>query len=483
MDKSYDVVVIGAGPAGYVCAIRCAQLGMKTACVDAWVNRDGKPAFGGTCLNAGCIPSKAMLESSEVFYRAQHEFARHGVMAKSIELDLAQMQKRRAEIVSGSTLGIITLFKGYGVDGYAGKASITAPGKVKVAPTDGKEELNLSAARIIIASGSEPVELPIAKFDGERIVDSWSALEFSEVPKKLGVIGAGVIGVELGSVWARLGSEVVILEAMDQFLAMADQQIAKEALRQFKKQGLDIRLGAKVQSAKATKTKVKVDYSIGDKAESLEFDKLIVAVGRRPYTRDIAPAALGIKLNERGFVVVDDHYQTNVPGIYAIGDVIGGLMLAHKGSEEGVAVAEMIAGQKSHVNYNAVPSVIYTTPEVAWVGKTEEQLKQEGVAYRSGAFPFGANGRAKALEQGIGQVKILADAKTDRILGVHMVGPYVSELIAEMVLAIEYGASSEDIARTVHAHPSLSEVVHEAALAVDARAIHFVSKRKQAGAG
>jgi dihydrolipoamide dehydrogenase len=479
MDKTYDVVVIGGGPAGYVAAIRCAQLGMKTACIDAWLNRDGKPAFGGTCLNAGCIPSKAMLESSEVYHRARHEFARHGVLLKDVALDLAQMQKRRAEIVSGSTSGIVTLFKGYGVDGYYGRGTITAPGTVRLLPSDGKgAEQVLKAGKIIIASGSEPVELPMAKFDGERIVDSWGALEFDEVPKRLGVIGAGVIGVELGSVWSRLGAEVVILEAMDQFLWMADQQIAREGLRQFKKQGLDIRLGCKLQSAKAGKSKVKVEYSAGDKTETLEFDKLIVAVGRRPYTRDLFAPELGIQLNERGFIAVDAHYQTSVPGIYAIGDVIGGLMLAHKGSEEGVALAEQLAGQKAHVNYNAVPSVIYTSPEIAWVGKTEEELKKGGVEYRVGTFPFGANGRAKALEQALGLVKIIADAKTDRILGVHMIGPYVSELIAEMVLAMEYDASSEDIARTVHAHPSLAEVVHEAALAVDGRPIHFVARRR-----
>jgi dihydrolipoamide dehydrogenase len=479
MDKSYDVVVIGGGPAGYVAAIRCAQLGMKTACVDGWVNRDNKPAFGGTCLNAGCIPSKAMLESSEIYHRAKHEFARHGVTLKGVELDIAQMQKRRAEIVSGSTSGIVTLFKGYGVDGHYGKASITAPGKVKVISSDGKAaETLLTAGKTIIASGSEPVGLPSAPFDGERIVDSWSALEFSEVPKKLGIIGAGVIGVELGSVWARLGAEVVILEAMDQFLWMADQQIAKEGLRQFKKQGLDIRLGCKLQSAKVGKTKVKIEYSSGDKAESLEFDKLIVAVGRRPFTQDIFAPELGLKCDERGFITVDRHYQTSVPGIYAIGDVIGGQMLAHKGSEEGVVLAEMLAGQKSHVNYDAVPSVIYTSPEIAWVGQTEEQVKAAGIAYRTGSFPFGANGRAKALEQAAGLVKFIADANSDRILGVHMIGPYVSELIAEMVLAMEYGASSEDIARTMHAHPSLSEVVHEAALAVDGRPIHFVARRK-----
>lgn len=479
MDKSYDVVVIGGGPAGYVSAIRCAQLGLKTACVDSWINRDGKPAFGGTCLNAGCIPSKAMLESSEVYHRAKHEFARHGVMLKGVDLDLAQMQKRRAEIVSGSTSGIVTLFKGYGVDGYYGKASIPAPGQVRIVPSGANTgDTLIAAGKIIIASGSDPIELPGAPFDGERIVDSWGALEFGEVPKKLGIIGAGVIGVELGSVWARLGAEVVILEAMEQFLWMADQQIAKEGLRQFKKQGLDIRLGCKLQSAKAGKSKVKVEYGSGGKTESLEFDKLIVAVGRRPFTQGLFTSELGLNCDERGFITVDRHYQTSVPGIYAIGDVIGGQMLAHKGSEEGVALAEMLAGQKSHVNYDAVPSVIYTSPEIAWVGQTEEQVKEAGLAYRTGSFPFGANGRAKALEQAVGLVKFIADANTDRILGVHMIGPYVSELIAEIVLAMEYGASSEDIARTMHAHPSLSEVVHEAALAVDGRPIHFVARRK-----
>jgi len=478
MEKTYDIAIIGGGPAGYVAAIRCAQLGMKTTCVDAWVSNDGKGAFGGTCLNAGCIPSKAMLESSEVFYRAQHEFSRHGVNLKGVELDLAQMQKRRAEIVNGSTNGIVTLFKGYGVDGYYGMASIPAPGQITITPSDGKTAMQLRANKIVIASGSTPIELKGAAFDGKHIVDSWRALEFTEVPKKLGVIGAGVIGLELGSVWARLGSEVVILEAMEQFLAIADQQVAKEAARQYKKQGLDIRLGCKLQSAKTARNKVRVEYTTAGKNESLEFDTLIVAVGRRPYTDGLFAPELGIKLDERGFISVDRHYQTSVPGIYAIGDVIGGQMLAHKASEEGVALAEILAGQKSHVNYNAVPSVIYTTPEIAWVGQTEEQVKAAGIAYRTGTFPFAANGRAKALEQPAGMVKFIADEKSDRILGVHMIGPYVSELIAEMVLAIEFEASSEDIARTMHAHPSLSEVVHEAALAVDGRPIHFVARRK-----
>lgn len=480
MSKTYDVVVIGGGPAGYVAAIRCAQLGLNTACIDKWINRDGETAFGGTCLNAGCIPSKALLESSELFHRAQHEFADHGIGLNKPKLDLKAMQARKTKISRQLTGGIGQLFKANGVTGLPGSGCITGKGQVSYTPQGKDKSETLNCDKIIVASGSEPVELPMAQFDGKHILDSWDALELESVPKRLGVIGAGVIGVELGSVWSRLGSEVVMLEAQDEFLAgIADAQIAKEALRQFKKQGLDIRLGARVLGAEVKSGKVDVRFSIKDEEQTQTFDKLIVAVGRRPHTEGLFTKDAALELDDKGFVAVDSEYRTSQPDIYAVGDVIGGLMLAHKGSEEGVAVAEIIAGHKAQVNYATVPSVIYTAPEVAWVGRTEEQLKAAGIQYHSGSFPFSVNGRAKALEMAVGQVKMLACAETDRILGVHMVGPYVSELIAEMVLAMEFGASSEDLALTMHAHPTLSESVHEAALAVDGRAIHAMNKKRK----
>lgn len=479
MSKTYDLIVIGAGPAGYVAALRAAQLGLSVACIDKWVNHDGKAAFGGTCLNAGCIPSKALLESTELFHRAQHEFATHGIGVGKPKLDLTAMMARKTNITQQLTGGISQLFKANGVDGLAGTGQIVAPGEVAFTPLDKKKAESLKAKSILIASGSEPVELSMAKFDGKYIVDSWGALEFDKVPKRVGVIGAGVIGVELGSVWSRLGSDVVLLEAQDSFLAgIADAQIAKEALRQFRKQGLDIRLGARVLGAEVKGAGVDVRFSVGNEEATERFDRLIVAVGRRPYTQGLCATDLGLELDEKGFVAVDDAYRTSLPDIYAAGDVIGGLMLAHKGMEEGVAVAEIIAGHKAQLNYDAIPSVIYTAPEVAWVGKTEESLKASGTPYKVGSVPFAANGRAKALEMPVGQVKMLACAETDRILGVHMVGPYVSELVAEMVLAMEYGATSEDIALTMHAHPTLSETVHEAALSVDGRAIHAINKKR-----
>ena len=478
MSKAYDLVVIGAGPAGYVAAIRAAQLGKRVACVDNWVNHDGKPALGGTCLNAGCIPSKALLESSELYHRAHHEFAAHGINVEKVAIDVEQMLKRKTDITRSLTGGIEMLFKGNKIEWLKGRGTVLGTGKVRVTPLDDGDTYEVEADDIIIASGSEPVELGIAPFDGERVVDSWGALEFEEVPKRLGVIGAGVIGVELGSVWSRLGAETILLEAQDEFLALADGQVAKEAAKQFKKQGLDIRLGARVLGAKVGKKGVEVEYSQGDDKHTETFDKLIVCVGRRPNTDGLFSKESGLELDDKGFVNVDERFRTNLPRVYAVGDVIGGPMLAHKGSEEGVAVAEIIAGQTVEVDYLTVPSVIYTAPEIAWVGKTEEQVKNEGVEYRVGTFPFAANGRAKALEQAVGMVKMIADAKTDRILGVHMVGPYVSELVAEMVLAMEFGASSEDVARTIHAHPTLSESVHEAALSVDGRAIHGVNRRR-----
>jgi dihydrolipoamide dehydrogenase len=478
MSESYDVVVVGGGPGGYPAAIRAGQLGFKTACIDAWLNRDNTPAFGGTCLNAGCIPSKALLESSEMYHRAQHELAAHGIKAAGVSLDLAQMQKRKETISRSLTSGIKTLFSANKVTGLFGWGRLLGNGQVEFKAHDGKTQ-TLTAKHIVIATGSEPINLRIAALDGKSIVDSWGALDFTEVPKRLGIIGAGIIGVELGSVWSRLGSKTVILEALPTFLPMVDQQIAKETLRQLTKQGLDIRLGAKVLSGKAGKSGVTVEYEAEGQKKSEEFDKLIVAVGRRPYTQNLNAEAVGVKLDERGFVKVDAHYRTSAAGIYAVGDVIGGAMLAHKAIEEGVALAEQLAGQKTEVNYGAVPSVIYTSPEVAWVGKSEEQLKAEGVEYKTGSAPFAANGRAKALEQPVGSIKMLAHAKTGRILGIHMVGPYVSEMVAEGVLAMEYGATTEDIALTMHAHPSLTETFHEAALATEGHAIHVANKAKK----
>lgn len=478
MSNEYDVVVVGGGPAGYPCAIRAAQLGFKTACIDAWLNRDNTPAFGGTCLNAGCIPSKALLESSELYHRMQHEAAAHGIGAGKLALDIAKMQARKDAVSKQLTGGIKQLFAANKVTGLQGYGKLLGNGQVEFISHDGKTE-TLKAKHIVIATGSEPVNLKIAPFDGERIVDSWGALDFTEVPKTLGVIGAGVIGVELGSVWNRLGAKTVILEALPTFLPMVDQQIAKESLRHFTKQGLDIRLGAKVLSAKAGKKNVTVEYEIGGEKKTETFDKLIVAVGRRPYTKDLGADVAGVALDERGFVKVDAHYKTSAPGVYAVGDVIGGAMLAHKGIEEGVALAEQLAGHHTQVNYNAVPSVIYTMPEVAWVGLSEEQAKEKGHEVKIGTGPFAANGRAKAMEQAAGSIKIIADAKSDRILGVHMVGPYVSELLAEAVLALEFAATCEDIALTMHGHPTLSENFHEAVLLVDGRAVHAVNKVKK----
>jgi len=478
MSDAYDVIVIGGGPAGYPAAIRAAQLGMKAACIDAWINHDKTPAFGGTCLNAGCIPSKALLESSEVYHRAQHEFANHGVKVGDLKLDLAQMLKRKDSISRSLTSGIKTLFTANKVTGLFGYGRMLGNGQVEYRSHEGKTE-TLSAKHIVIASGSEPVNLRVAPFDGDKIVDSWGALEFAEVPKRLGVIGAGVIGVELGSVWSRLGAKTVLLEALPNFLPMVDAQVSKETLRQLTKQGLDIRLGAKVTAARAGKTGVTVEYEAEGKAQTEEFDKLIVAVGRKPYTKDLGCDKAGVALDERGFVKVDKNYRTSATGVYAVGDVIGGLMLAHKGIEEGVALAEQLAGHHAEVNYRAVPSVVYTSPEVAWVGLSEEQAKAAGHEVKTGVSSFVPSGRAKALEMAVGIVKVISDAKTDRVLGVHMVGPYVSEMIAESVLALEYGATTEDIALTMHAHPTLSEQFHDAVLLVDGRAIHSVNKPRR----
>jgi dihydrolipoamide dehydrogenase len=476
MSDQFDVIVIGGGPAGYPAAIRAGQNGLKVACIDAWKNYDGSATFGGTCLNAGCIPSKALLESSELLHRAQSEFAAHGIRTGGIEFDLAAMQKRKAGIVKGMTGGIVQLLKAAGVTALQGRGRLLPGRKVEYTAHDGAKR-TLSAKHVVLASGSTPTPLRTAPFDGERIVDSWGALEFDAVPKRLGVIGAGVIGLELGSVWRRLGADVVVLEAMPDFLAIADQQLAKEALKHFRKLGLDIRLGAKVTAATAGEDGVKVDYTDGaGAAQSLSVDKLVVCIGRRPYTEGLLAEGTGVKTDERGFIVVDEHCGTGVENVWAVGDCVRGPMLAHKAKEEGVAVADRIAGLYAHVNYEVIPSVIYTAPEIAWVGRTEEQVKASGIAYKVGSFPFLASGRARAMESGQGFAKVIAAKDDDRILGVHIIGPMAGELIAEAVLAMEYSASSEDLQRTVHAHPTLSEALHEAALAADKRAIDMPNR-------
>jgi dihydrolipoamide dehydrogenase len=473
-DNKYDVVVIGGGPAGYPAAIRAAQLGMSVACIDDWPVGEKGLAFGGTCLNVGCIPSKALLESSELYHRAHEEFGRHGIGTGELSIDVAAMQRRKGGIVEQLTGGIEALFKANGVIGIKGRGRLLKGLNVEVTTTEGTDLL--AAGHVILATGSTPIELPFARFDGSRIVDSSGALAFDSVPARLGVIGAGVIGLELGSVWRRLGSEVVLLEALEEFLPMTDQQISKEAARHFKRLGLDIRLGAKVSAARVDGDVVRVEYEQAGKTENVEFDRLIVCVGRKPCSEDLIDPELGIDVDARGFIEVDEHCRTAAAGVFAVGDVVRGPMLAHKGTEEGVMAAELIAGLAADVNYGAIPSVIYTAPEVAWVGKTEAEVKASERPYKVGTFGFAANGRAKALEQAVGLVKIVADEQYDEILGVHVIGPMAGELIAEAVLAIEFEASAEDLQRTVHAHPTLSEALHEAALAVDGRALHAINK-------
>jgi len=472
MSRQFDVVVIGAGPAGYIAAIRAAQHGKSVACIDEWKNKDGKNAFGGTCLNAGCIPSKALLESSELYHRAQHEFKKHGISTGEVSVDIATMQKRRAGIVRQLTGGVAGLLKANKVEGLVGHGKLLAGKKVEFTPVDGDVEI-LDASHVIIATGSTPIELPMAKFDDVNIVDSWGALEFDAVPQRMGVVGAGVIGLELGSVWARLGAEVTVIEALDDLLFMADRDIAAVAAKDFKKQGLDIKLGAKLSGAQAEGDAVSVNYDDKDGAQTMTVDKLVVAVGRRPFTEGLLADDAGIQLDERGFIEVDEECRTRVKGVFAIGDCVRGPMLAHKGSEEGVMAADLIAGETSEVNYDVIPSVIYTAPEIAWVGKTEEQVKASGREYKTGSFPFAASGRAKAMEQTTGMVKIISATDDDEILGIHIIGPMAGELISEAVLAMEFSASTEDLQRTIHAHPSLAEAVHEAALAVDKRALNY----------
>jgi dihydrolipoamide dehydrogenase len=475
MSDNYDVIVIGAGPAGYPTAIRAGQNKLTVACVDEWKNTDGTYAFGGTCLNAGCIPSKALLESTELYHRAKHEFAQHGIKIGDIKLDLAQMQKRRATIVKTMTNGIASLLKAAGAVGIQGHGRLLPGNSVQVTAPDGSQK-TLQAKHVVLASGSTPIRLAAAPHDGKFIVDSWNALEFDAVPKRLGVIGAGVIGLELGSVWSRLGSEVTVLEALPDLLPMVDQTIAREAQRHFKKQGLDIKLGAKVIRATVSGSAVDVVYSTAQGEHALQVDKLIVAVGRRPFTQDLLAEGTGVELDARGFVQVDEHCRTAAANVWAVGDVVRGPMLAHKGKEEGIMVADLIAGRYGEVNYKVIPSVIYTAPEIAWVGLTEEQVKTSGRPYKVGSFPFAASGRARAMEAAQGMAKIVAATDDDEILGVHIVGPLAGELIAEAVLAMEYSASTEDLQRTIHAHPTLSEAVHEAALAADKRAIDAINR-------
>ena len=475
MSKQFDLVVIGAGPGGYIAAIRAAQLGMKVACVDAWTNGAGGPAPGGTCTNVGCIPSKALLQSSEHYEQAGHHFAEHGIGLANLTMNVAKMLGRKDTVVKQNNDGILYLLKKNKVSFFHGRGSFVgrdaAGFQIAVGAPSGE---TLVAAQVIVATGSNARALPGVPFDEKLVLSNEGALAIPAVPKKLGVIGAGVIGLEMGSVWRRLGSEVTVLEALPGFLGAVDEQIAKEAHKVFAKQGLKISLGVKIDSVKADKKGVSVSYADAKgEPQTLLVDKLIVSIGRLPNTDGLNAEAIGLKLDERGFVAVDDDCRTNVPGVWAVGDVVRGPMLAHKAEEEGVAVAERIAGQHGHVNFNTIPWVIYTSPEIAWVGQTEQQLKAAGRAYKAGTFPFMANGRARALGDTTGMVKFLADATTDEILGVHIIGPYASELIAESVVAMEFKAAAEDIARICHAHPSLSEATKEAALAVDKRTLNF----------
>lgn len=476
MADNYDVIVIGSGPAGYVAAIRAAQLGMSVACVEKWINKQNKPALGGTCLNVGCIPSKALLECTEKFHEAKHGFADLGINTGEVSVDVPKMIARKDQIVSELTGGIEMLFKSNKIDWLQGTGKLLADKNVEVTALDGAKK-TYSAQNVILASGSVPIELSATPLDTDIVVDSAGALDWEAVPGSICVIGAGIIGLELGSVWRRLGSEVVLLEALDNFLPMVDKQIAKDAARTFAKQGLDIRLNTRVTGSKVSNGKVTVSYQDKDGEKEMVFDKLIVAVGRRSATEGVIAAEAEIGVDERGLIHVDDQCKTSAPGVYAIGDAVRGPMLAHKGSEEGVMVAELIAGHHSNLNYDAMPNVIYTHPEVAWVGKTEEELKAEGADYQAGTFPFAASGRAKAKGDTGGLVKILRDKHTDRMLGAHIIGPSASELLGQSVLAMEFDGTIEDIAHTIHAHPTLSEAMHEAALSADGRAIHIANRK------
>jgi dihydrolipoyl dehydrogenase len=474
--NTFDVVVIGAGPGGYIAAIRAAQLGLTTACIDEWKNDKGGPAPGGTCTNVGCIPSKALLQSSENFEHAGHRFADHGIVVEKLAIDVAKMMARKQSVVKQNNDGILYLFKKNKVSFFHGRGSFVGKGEGgtwQVAVAGAKAE-TLTAKHVIVATGSNPRALPGTPFDEKNILSNDGALAIGAVPKTLGIVGSGVIGLEMGSVWRRLGADVTVLEALPTFLGVVDAQVAAEAQKVFTRQGLKIVLGAKISAVAADASGVSVSYADGEgKAQTLACDKLIVSIGRVPNTTGLNGEAVGLALDERGFVAVDAECRSNLENVWAIGDVVRGPMLAHKGEEEGVAVAERIVGQKPHVDFNTIPWVIYTSPEIAWVGQTEQQLKAAGREFRAGTFPFMANGRARALGDTTGFVKVIADAKTDEVLGVHMIGPMVSELISEAVVAMEFKASAEDIGRICHAHPSLSEATKEAALATAKRALNF----------
>ena len=472
----YDVLVIGGGPAGYVAAIKASQLGLKTACVEKEVNDSGKAVYGGTCLNVGCIPSKSLLDSSHRYHDAKKHLEVHGIDISNLNLNLKKMMDRKNKIVSQLTGGITGLLTTNKVTPIEGMAKIIEPTKVLITNAKGEEEI-VETKNVIIATGSSPIEIPSAKFDNKLIVDSTGALEFEEVPEKLGVIGGGVIGLELGSVWSRLGSEVTVIEAMDDFLFMADKDISRDSLKEFKKQGLNIELGSMLTASKVTKKGVEVTFLKNDEDVSESFDKLIVAVGRKPNSEGIFDESLEINIDQKGFIEVDEFCQTGVSNIWAIGDVVRGPMLAHKGSEEGVMVAERIAGKFAEMNYALVPSVIYTHPEIAWVGKNESELKEEGIDYKTGKFPFAASGRALAVDQATGFVKVISDKKTDTILGVHVFGPSAAEIVQQALISMEFGASSEDLGLTIFSHPTVSEALHEAALSVNNQAIHIGNKK------
>lgn len=470
----YDVIVIGAGPGGYVAAIRCAQLGLKTACIDKWIGEDGKPKLGGTCLNVGCIPSKALLDSSHHYYSINHKMADHGISVQNATLDVGAMMKRKEAIVNKLTAGVATLFIKNKIDWIKGTARLLSECVVEVTPVENNNDVNeLKARNIIIAVGSEAAQLELVETDNKLVVDSTGALSFNEVPERFGVIGGGVIGLEMGSVWSRLGAKTVVFNRSETFLRSVDQEIAKAAFKELQEQGLDFRLGVHLTKVEKNKNSVTVHYEDGNGVGSEEFDKLLIAAGRRPNTEHLCQHEVGLIMNQRGFIEVDDLCRTSLNGVYAIGDAVRGPMLAHKASEEGIAVAEMIAGQSAHVDFNKVPWVIYVWPEIAWVGSTSQQLEEKGINFNSGMYPLFANGRAMAMNETVGLIKVLSDATTDEILGVHIYAPNASEIIAEAVVAMEFSASAEDLARTIHAHPTLSEALHEAALGCDKRAIHF----------
>ena len=472
----YDVIVIGSGPAGYVAAIRASQLGLKTACIEKSFDADGNSQLGGTCLNVGCIPSKALLDSSHRYSDAINHFSTHGIEVSKPKLDIAKMMQRKNKIVTQLTAGVTGLFKANKVTQILGHAKIIDSTHIAVTSKDGTE--TLETKNIVIATGSSPINIPVAEINNKDIVDSTGALEFDSVPKKLGIIGAGVIGLELGSVWSRLGSEVTVLEAMDEFLPMADKRISKDVLKEFNRQGLNINLGCKVTSALSNKKDITVTFENNGNTNELKVDKLIVAVGRRPNTEDLLDKNCGLSIDEKGFIPVNDFCETNVQNIWAVGDVVRGPMLAHKASEEGIMVVERIAGKHAEMEYDLVPSVIYTHPEVAWVGQTEEDLSAAGIEFKTGSFPFAASGRALASGESTGFIKVIADKKTDTILGVHAFGPSAADIVQQGVVAMEFGASAEDLGLTIFSHPTVSEALHEAALAVNGQAIHIGNRKK-----